>query len=282
MIEIALSESPIAVLDADAIAYIAASICEKSTDILLSGGNTIKGKMYFRQETGYRVIDNHLYKIEDALHPQNCKSFLSNSNPSTNYRYDVKGAPKPYKGNRKDKPFFLPHMRSYFMNNYGAEICKKGEADDTIGILAYDAYECAANTGKPIDMVLCGIDKDFKQFPGYFFNIKTGVMTYSDHLGYLTYEKNKIDGRGFLFFCAQMIMGDVADNIGGIYGCGGKKAYDTLKDCVDYKEAWQSVVDLYRCKGIADCVIKATSSLLWITHIQGRLLPHHHDVRYWL
>lgn len=275
-----LVKNPQALIDADAVCYVAASICEVNVDLLLENGQVNKNTIYLYQEIGYRIIDAQMDRIASDITPAYSHCILSNSNPDTNYRYGIEGASRAYKANRKDKPHFLPHMRSYFINNYGADVCDKGEADDLIGRIAYKRYTESVRDCVDISEIMCGIDKDFKQFPGYFYNLKSREVTYSDYIGYLTYTKSKgIDGRGFLFFCAQMIMGDTSDNIVGIPKCGAKKAYDTLKDYTDFSSAWRSVVDLYRSKGIHDTVIEAHAALLWITHKEGILLPHSPDIR---
>lgn len=275
-----LAKNPQALIDADAVCYVAASICQISTDIILENGQVSKDIVHLHEELGYRVIDAQMDRIASDLKPKFSHCILSNNDPETNYRYNIEGASRAYKANRKKKPHFLPHMRSYFINSYNADICDKGEADDLIGRIAYKRYTECVRDCVDVSVIMCGIDKDFKQFPGYFYNLKSREVTYSDYLGYLTYDKTKgIDGRGFLFFCAQMIMGDTSDNIVGIHKCGAKKAYDTLKDDKDFSSAWKSVVDLYRSKGIDDKVIEAHAGLLWITHKEGILLPHSPDIR---
>ena len=208
---------------------------------------------------------------------------LSSSDNKSNYRSYVQHAAREYKKNRAERPYYYNHMRSYFINNYNAMVCNKDEADDAIGKLIYDDYNNALINDGKISVVSCSIDKDFKQFPGYLYNLKTRETNYSDFIGFLTYKKGSgIDGRGFLFFCAQMLMGDTADNIVGIHRVGQKKAYDALFDAKSYRDAWSRVVKMYREKGISDRQIRAHATLLWITHEEGRLLPHSHLVEHLL
>lgn len=129
---------------------------------------------------------------------------------------------------------------------------------------------------KTLKYIGCTIDKDLDQFPGWLYNLTTGDITYSNNFGYLIYseDRKQLKGRGFLFFCAQMMMGDVADNILGIKNVGPKKSYSLLKDCKSFTEAWNVVYKLYAHNGISELELKANAQLLWITHEKGRRLPH--------
>ena len=61
----------------------------------------------------------------------------------------------------------------------------------------------------------------------------------------------KLVGQGPLFFWAQMLMGDTADNIQGVLRyrgklCGPGVAYEALRDAKDIDEAANIVIDAYR------------------------------------
>lgn len=275
-----LSSNPIALIDADILVYIAAFACQKNTTLLKPDGSTKKDVFYLPENVGQRSINKAIDNVNNKLSPREINVVISNSNKELNYRNHVTDAAKIYKQTRKERPFFYKHMRSYLINNYNAIITEKDEGDDLIGRIAYCDYLDAIENDAKADVVMCSIDKDFKQFPGYLFNLNTHEINYSDFIGFLTYSKNAgIDGRGFLFFCAQMLMGDTSDNILGIYGVGPKKAYNLLHDADTYKEAWSRTVELYKLHGISDKQIKAHATLLWITHEDGRLLPHSHRIQ---
>jgi len=270
-----LSKNPVAVIDADVIVYKCAHVCQKELPMVIDDGTVERTKFYFPQTLGYQLIDMTIEAVRDRLSPSKVTVVLSPQDKQLNYRTHVKHASRTYKGKRKERPFFYPHMRSYIINNYSAIVADKDEADDEIGRMVYSDYMHAVESGEDAQVVVCSIDKDFKQFPGYFFDMGTNNTTYSDYFGYLTYDsKQGIDGRGFLFFCAQMLMGDTADNILGVPGVGPKKSYELLHDADTYREAWKRVIDKYKQKNIPDREIQANATLLWITHEENRLLPH--------
>lgn len=270
-----LARNPIAVLDADVIVYKCAHVCQKDLPLVLDDGRVERTKFYFPQTLGYSLIDAIVDSVHSSVNPRELRVILSNTDKEKNYRTHIKHAARVYKGKRKARPFFYHHMRSYIINNYSALIATKDEADDYIGRMVYSDYQHAIATGDDAQVISCSIDKDFKQFPGYYFDMDKKQTTYSDYFGHLTFSKeHSIDGRGFLFFCAQMLMGDTADNILGVYGVGPKKAYDVLHDADSYGEAWKRVIKKYKEKEISDDEIQANASLLWITHEEHRLLPH--------
>ena len=81
----------------------------------------------------------------------------------------------------------------------------------------------------------------------------------------------KLVGQGPLFFWAQMLMGDTADNIAGVLRyngklCGAVGAYDVLKDVQDINVAANTVIDAYR---VIDQNVLAEGWLLWLTRWHG-------------
>lgn len=305
MNRIELCNHPLVLVDCDIMVYIACSICETKTTFIDRDGTTKDSLFLLNESAGYHYIDETLKKISDDLDASKVACFLSTTDKDKNYRTHVKGADKVYKGNRKkEKPYYYQHMRSYFINVYKSLVCEVDEADDHIGKLLYADYQKAFNYISQFgvtdegeenydlkiscckcSVVVASTDKDFDQFAGYIWNFQHCELSYSDHFGYISLKETiaksgiktyLVKGRGFLYFCAQMLTGDAADNITGIHRCGPKTAYKTLKDCVDNRGAWKAVVDLYRDKGVSDKQLLAHATLLWITHEEGRLLPHSH------
>ncbi len=298
---IELCDNPLVLIDCDILVYKACAICEKKTKFIDVDGTVTDSFFIGNESSGYQYIDYTINKIKDDLSATEIRCFLSTTDKDKNYRTHVKGADKVYKGNRKkQKPYYYKHMRSYFVNTYDAFVCPNDEADDMIGRLLYEDYQQAFHYIERGDMstsesdfiehnkctmLAASTDKDFWQFPGYLWNFDKCELSYSDHFGYIELVETVlssgkktclIKGRGFLYFCAQMITGDAADNITGIFRCGHKKAYAALNDCFDNRGAWKAVVDMYRDKGIDDEQLLAHATLLWITHEEGRLMPHSH------
>jgi len=272
-----LSDNPILLLDADIPAYAAASACEKDLVVMTADGNKMGHKFYFNETRGHLLIDQYMQRLNDKFTPSSIISILSSADKDANYRYRVKGAYKEYKATRKPRPYHHRNMRFYFMDKYNAEIYEFGEADDKIGMIAYEKYIAAVEYGSKFRYCIVSTDKDFNQFPGPIFNPMNGKLTFSDMFGYLNLvNPKKLLGRGFKFFCAQMLMGDSADNILGVRGIGPRKCYKYLRGMSTYRGAWQRVVAVYKHHGVSISELKANASLLWITHEEGRRLPHHH------
>jgi hypothetical protein len=116
----------------------------------------------------------------------------------------------PYKGNRdpNHKPKYFKDIREYLVDVYKAEVVEGQEADDMLGITQWSFPDKST--------VICSIDKDLKQIPGYHYNPRRQSFWYQT-----IDEANN-------FFWWQMLVGDTTDNIPGIYGIGEKKADKAL------------------------------------------------------
>lgn len=85
--------------------------------------------------------------------------YISGSN---NFRLKVE-YPVVYKGNRpQEKPHYYQQMREWLINKYGAKLADGMESDDMLAIRQLELKE---------DSVICSIDKDMKQVPGFHFNL---------------------------------------------------------------------------------------------------------------
>ena len=72
---------------------------------------------------------------------------------------------KPYKGNRtQEKPKHLDLIRTYLNSAWKFSIEQYQEADDAIGIAAYEL--------DPEDYVICTTDKDLNMIRGWHYNMK--------------------------------------------------------------------------------------------------------------
>lgn len=162
-----------------------------------------------------------------------------------NFRKEI-AKTKEYKGQRKaEKPFHFHNLREYMLANYDVIVAQGVEADDLISIELTKA-------GDKLDVICCTRDKDLRMVPGMHYGWPCGAQPQYGpkrvtELGELFYdeEKNKLTGNGFLFFCAQMIIGDKVDNIPGLPGSGDKKAWELLQDAVDSVTALACVRGAY-------------------------------------
>lgn len=134
-------------------------------------------------------IDEMMGGILDATGADRPLPFLSGRN---NFRYSV-GVSHPYKGNRNrsHKPHLYGEIRDYICERWGGQVVDGIEADDALGIHADE------------DSIICTIDKDLKQVPGWHYN-------------WSTREFEQVDERkGAENFWTQMLTGDRTDNIFG-------------------------------------------------------------------
>ena len=114
---------------------------------------------------------------------------------------------------------------------------KDEEADDLIGIWSNP------------DRIVVSIDKDMLQLPCTHYNPHRRTWQTVEEFD------------GLKFFYKQILTGDSADNIQGIYGVGPKKADKILADCKTEKELYEECVRAYG--GDEDRVIE-NGKLLWL------------------
>lgn len=158
-----------------------------------------------------------------------------------NFRNDYDAS---YKDNRKDmeKPIHLAAVREHLVDNWGAVVSEGEEADDLIAQEAHRlGYQC----------IIASVDKDFLQLPCRFFNIRTGEWTYQD------------EWSAKRFFYTQILTGDKADNVQGIYGIGPKKAEKLLVGCKTEEDLFNAVVYAYEGKGGYERMA-VVANLLWL------------------
>ena len=143
----------------------------------------------------------------------------------SNFRHDVAKS-YPYKGNRKsaDKPIHLGLTREYLVDKCGAITSSNEEADDLIAKEAASLnYNC----------VVASVDKDMLQIPCWHFNFSKNEMKKVDEF------------EGLKFFYTQILTGDRADNIVGLYKVGPVTASNILKGCKTEGDLWEAVVNAY-------------------------------------
>lgn len=158
-----------------------------------------------------------------------------------NFRYDI-AISHEYKGNRKDveKPQHLEAIRKHMIKKWEAVVSKGEEADDLIGIAATEG-------GK--ESIVVSIDKDMLQIPCRHYNPNKKEFTVVS------------DFDGLKFFYTQILTGDRADNIVGLYGVGPKKAEKILADCKTDADMYEECLHQYG--GEEDRVIE-NARLLWL------------------
>ena len=190
-----------------------------------------------------RKVDDLIQFILDStvLFPEIGLDYVVYLTGKGNFRDNIAKS-HPYKGNRKSvqKPRHLQTARDHMESEYQAIISKGEEADDLIAKEAarLDYHACVAS-----------IDKDMLQIPCWHFNIVRGDYLKVEPFG------------GIKFFYTQILTGDTADNIVGLWKVGPVKAKKILEDAETEEELWDLVVKAY--DGNEERVIE-NARLLWL------------------
>lgn len=165
-----------------------------------------------------------------------------------NFRYDI-ATTAEYKGNRKDveKPAHLADIRQHMIDNWEAVVSKGEEADDLIAIAATEIGP---------EAIVVTVDKDMQQLPCRHYNPVKG-----EHSVVSDYEGTK-------FFYKQILTGDRADNIIGLYRVGPAKAEKMVTDCETEADFYE--VCLREYGGEEDRVIE-NARLLWLRRYPNQL-----------
>jgi DNA polymerase-1 len=162
--------------------------------------------------------------INSVLTHTGATSFEIYISGADNFRLKV-DYPVVYKGNRiQDKPHYYQQMREWLVKKYGAKLADGMESDDMLSIRQHELQN---------DSIICSIDKDMKQVPGFHFNLDSKEIV----------KISKLEG--FRNFAIQMLTGDRVDNIIGIDGLGPKKAAKLLEGLNTQEEMYEVVKQQY-------------------------------------
>lgn len=222
-----------ALIDGDILTYRVGFACQKTRYFVEDKDlGTKKGKAKrLAIQYGYHINDIQstleVDPIEHCLHSvkvqltsiiAECKAdsyrlFLTGSNNFREHLVDY------YKMNRKDakKPHYYKEIRDYMVNTWDAEMEEDQEADDALSIA-----QCAA--GNNDTTVIATIDKDLKNTSGWNYNFVRKEMIF------ITPEQADLN------FYAQLITGDMTDNIPGLFQITGTKALAKYLEPLAYLE----------------------------------------------
>lgn len=182
-------------------------------------------------------IEKFFQRLFDKFGTYNYKVYLTGKG---NFREQV-AVSHVYKGNRKkEKPRWYKHIKDYLYYMHRTELVEGMEADDGM----------AMNLVRNPNSILCSIDKDLLQVPGWHYSWATHnreelPLRKVDSWGKLEIQGKKLYGEGTMFLYAQALLGDSTDNIIGAKGYGPVKTYNTLKDCKTEKELYDAVYEVY-------------------------------------
>ena len=223
-------------IDADIVAYKAASAAEKAQD-WEDGIWTL----HATESDVRNIIDSMVGSI---LIGCKAKSFLLFITGKTNFRYTVD---KSYKHNRKEirRPMLLQYAREY-LNCIGTVIqYPKLEADDCLGIFA-------TNPKSKYQDIISSEDKDLKTIPGLHYD--------KDLHRVYTISKEEADRKWFM----QVLTGDNSDGYPGCPGSGPKDAEKVLSELSmhDTLSVWKAIVKRFEKAKLseADALVQARLS----------------------
>ena len=95
-----------------------------------------------------------------------CEDYVGFLTGKGNFRNDI-AVTAPYKGQRvADKPIHFDALRNHLTTSWGFQVTSGIEADDAVGIAAYEVPED--------ETIMVHIDKDLNQLRGWHFNYQIG------------------------------------------------------------------------------------------------------------
>ncbi len=181
---------------------------------------------HFCFETAKELIKDKIAYIVEDLKLSTYLLFISDYSTRT-FRHALM---PDYKGKRPPKPAFVEQLRTWLQEYYSNILIVSTpglEADDALGIAQDDTT------------VICSIDKDMLQIPGWHYNINSGKLI----------EISKLEATKWMFM--QTLMGDTVDNYCGVPGIGKVKAGKLLDNCVQsYDGYYWTTLKAYINKGL--------------------------------
>lgn len=215
-------------IDGDIICYRAAFTRE---------AETLEDQIYVADEYVKNIINNADSEIKDY------KVFLSGSG---NYRKTL-AVTQEYKGNRKaEKPEHLDKIKAHLLTSHPSDLSLDEEADDRIAIEATALGNAA---------IICSVDKDFDQVPGWHYNFVKRERYY------VTKREATLN-----FYC-QILTGDRIDNVVGIHGIGPKKAHKLLDELSTEAEMYAKCVEMFE----DEARVIENGRLLWLRRTPDQL-----------
>ena len=166
-----------------------------------------------------------------------------------NYRSEI-ATEQAYKGNRKEarRPVHYDSLREYLITKWDFKLQEGQEADDAMGIKAYELPEDSS--------CIMTIDKDLDMIRGWHYNFN------KEYLYYVT------EAQAIKNFYIQLLTGDRVDNIAGLKGIGPVKAKKILEKCFSENEMFDAVCKKY--KNDVDTITER-GRLLWIRRQENEI-----------
>lgn len=213
-----------ALIDADILAYQAASYAEQPTD----WGEGLWTLHAFEADAEAKFVA----LIDSVVEKVGAEEVILALSDSSNWRKEVLPT---YKSNRAGtrKPMLLKHLRDYAHAHYKVYQRDTLEGDDCLGILATIGITAGSRVIEP---VVCSLDKDFKTIPGQHYNFGRDE--------FFTITEPQADR----WHMIQTLTGDATDGYSGCPGVGPVKAEKIIQAALDEGTPWaneQQLKEIY-------------------------------------
>lgn len=262
-------------LDADILLYEIGSVGQYKDD----DGTTVYRSFEWVEDQLHKKVEEICRSVEATQPPilflTGNERYWGPDTYSPNFREEL-AKHKVYKGTRKsEKPFHYYNIYHYLINAFDTRVSNGCEADDLIGIEHFSRRDRE-------DTIICTRDKDLRMVGGWQYGWECGRQPefgphYYTDLGEINlvrkYDKygkpssSRIVGGGKAFFFAQLLTGDVVDNIGGLVRTGPVATYNLLSECQS-EEEYLSVVKQSYLNSIGEEgwleALQEQADLLWI------------------
>lgn len=272
-------------------------------------GRVVKGEL-FPLDLVKDIAKGRFLSIIMGAQAGGWKGFLTKGR---HFRHDL-ATILPYKGHREGaERNNVDHVKQHLADALDCEWHRDQEADDAMAIeqwkdlvsVASEQAACEHNDDGPeewddstlrsyTNTVIASRDKDLDTVPGWKFKWwlkgakdKDGVEIPEEQR---TVEKGEVYWvsviQAFRNFYTQMLTGDIADNIKGLYNVGPKSAWvKQVQDMNSEEEMYDHVEDKYR-KYYGDWAERALKENAALLHMHRRkndewLPPHERDEDYW-
>ncbi len=194
------------------------------------------------EEFAYANVKRILGRIKEQLATEDLLVILSGRG---NFRMDIN---PEYKANRKDaaKPYHYQNIRTYLKDRWAAIECDGIECDDYLGIESRRLHE------EQIPHVICSIDKDLNQLPGWHYNFVKDDL----------YEITETEGNRN--FYKQCLTGDMVDNVQGLSGVGPVGALSIIGEFTHPTELYRQSLSAYLERDKTEEEFRVAATQLWI------------------
>jgi hypothetical protein len=268
-------------------------------DILDDDGKPIKGDL-LPLETVVEIAKGRLLSIIMGAQAGGWKAYLTKGR---HYRHDL-ATILPYKGHRDGaERNNVDHVKDALHTDLGAIWCTDNEADDA---MATEQWQDIVSVGSEFgwedenlrhysNVVIATRDKDLDTVPGWKF--KWWLKGVKDASGVeIPEEKRKVEKgeaywvsvtQAFRNFYTQMLTGDSADNIKGLYGVGKKSTWvKQVQEMDEEEDMYEHVEEKYLKHFGPNYGPKFLRETAMLLHMQRRvddewLPPDERDEHYW-